>query len=533
MAEAPTRSGFAVLRDTPYLRLLGALVVVGALLQSLLDFTLAAQAKTNFGSGARLLSFFALFQAAVGLASFLLQAVANRPALERLGIGGTLGLLPAAVAGAGLIALTVPSLIAAALQRGAEGVLRASLFRSAYEVLFTPLPQSLKRPTKTFIDVSLDRLGGLLGSGLTLTLLALWPDGALRAVTVASVMVAATQIVLAYGLHSGYVTTLAEQLRSGALQLDFASIVDATTRKTWSRTISNLDRRGLLEKIDELWRAKGAAAADPSSAPENGGEPLRAAPAPLADDPVHALAALRSNDEAAIRAALRSDAARSPLLAPQILELLSRDDVARDALHALARAAPVIVGTILDAVLDEGRPVALRRRAVRSLRNVASQRVADGLVLGLSAEPLDVRHACGRVLVGLRERNAALRFDAEAMFGHAKRQLETLSNDARALEHAFDVLSLTGPREPLQLAYGALQSDDAFLRGVALEYLDVVLPIDVRAAMTLRLSRSSSPAAAPRASGRSLDDLLQSRDVIRRHLDELRRTRDPDPDVAV
>jgi hypothetical protein len=52
--------------------------------------------------------------------------------------------------------------------------------------------------------------------------------------------------------------------------------------------------------------------------------------------------------------------------------------------------------------------------------------------------------------------------------------------------------------------------------------------------MTLQLSRSlpaaRAPADAPPASGRSLEDLLQSRDLIRRQLDELRRSRDPDPE---
>jgi hypothetical protein len=44
--------------------------------------------------------------------------------------------------------------------------------------------------------------------------------------------------------------------------------------------------------------------------------------------------------------------------------------------------------------------------------------------------------------------------------------------DARKLEHAFNVLSLTFPREAMQLAYGAVVARDPFLRGVALEYLE-------------------------------------------------------------
>jgi hypothetical protein len=522
-------SGFALLRDTPYLRMLAGLVIAGAMLEALLDFSLGAQAKATYGSGARLLSFFAVFQTVVGLVSFLLQVTANRPALERLGLGGTIGLLPLAVGGAGIPGLAAPSLITAVLQRGVEGMLRGSLFRSAYEVLFTPLPQTLKRSTKTFIDVSLDRLGGLLGGGLTLALLALWPRNSLWVVTVAGLVLAAIQLVFAYGLNRGYVATLTERLRSGFLQLDWASVVDGTTRRTLSRTMSDLDRQALLAKISEVWSEKEKAA---SLSPDAGDREDRSGQA-SADDVVHALTQLRSGDTATIRSALRSSHALSPLLAPQVIELLRRDDVARDAMHALSRAAPAIVGTLLDVVLDEERDVRLRRRAVRLLRNVSSQRVADGLVLGLRVASFDVRHSCGRALVALKEQNDELRFDAALMFERAKRQLEPGSQDPRTLEHAFDLLSLAGPREPMQLAYGALQSPDAFLRGVAREYLDVVLPIDVRAAMTVRLSSPPPPASGSRTSDRSLSDLLKSGDGIRRHLEELRRSRDPDSETLV
>jgi HEAT repeat protein len=237
---------------------------------------------------------------------------------------------------------------------------------------------------------------------------------------------------------------------------------------------------------------------------------------------------LRSGDAAAIREVLRKDQVLSPLLAPQVIDLLGQEGVAREAMHALAVAAPRIVGTILDTVLDERRDARVRRRAARLLRNVPSQRVVEGLVSGLSAESFDVRHSCARVLVGLKEKNDELRFDARFMFERARTQLEAASHDPRALEHAFDLLSLAGPREAMQLAYGALLSKDAFLRGVAREYLDVVLPVEVRTAMALRLSTPPPATSSPRTSDRALSDLLKSSEAIRQRLDDVRRTQDPD-----
>jgi hypothetical protein len=463
----PPASGLAALRNTPYLRLLALVVLGGALLQSLLDYALGAQAVAVFGPGARLLSFFAVFQTAVGLMSVVIQGTANRPALERLGLGGTLSLLPAVVGGVGAVAVAAPSLAVVAIQRGADGALRASLFRSAYEALFTPVPQSLKRATKTVIDVSFDRAGQLLGSGLTLVLHAIWQQAGLRAVTVATVVVAAAEVALTQRMQRGYKETLAARLRSGVLQIDLATIVDATTRTTVSRTLSEMDRKALLAKVE------------------------------------------------ATRVA-------------QLLERLTRDELAPHEVHDLKTFAPQAVGAIGDALLDEDLGARARLRAARLLRGVPSERSVQTLALGLDARAFEVRHACGRALADMRAQNPGLSFDASVMFARARRELESQSHDVRSMEHVFDVLSLAAPREAMQLAYGALQSNDAFLQGVALEYLEVALPADVRSAIMPRLTQPEARTAEPRPPGRSLDDLLRSKERIQLRLDELRRSQDPE-----
>jgi hypothetical protein len=345
------------------------------------------------------------------------------------------------------------------------------------------VPVALKRPTKTAIDVTFDRAGMMVGSGLTLALIAVLPQSILRAVTICAVLAAIGQFFLSYRLHLGYVRTLGERLRSGVLKLDPASIVDATTRRTLSETLAEVDRPTLLAHID------------------------------------------------ALRAA------------PQLLDRLARDDVARDAMRALGPLVPHIIGTIVDFVLDEGRPAQGRRRAARLLHGVSSPRAAQALALALDTSELDVRHACGRVLLGMREANTQLGFDAHAMLSRARRELDADGDprlDSQRLEHTFNVLSLTFDLEPMQLAYGALEAKDPALRGVALEYLDVVLPVDVRAAILRRLEAArpgpeavrTAALVQPRPSTRSIEELLKSRDAIHLSLDELRRRHDPDAEPS-
>ncbi|HEX5634522.1 MAG TPA: hypothetical protein VFX50_14875, partial [Gemmatimonadales bacterium] len=62
----------AFVRELPYLRALAFVVVAGAVTQAILDYLLASAAVASIGTGPPLLSFFALFQTAVGVLSFLL-----------------------------------------------------------------------------------------------------------------------------------------------------------------------------------------------------------------------------------------------------------------------------------------------------------------------------------------------------------------------------------------------------------------------------------------------------------------------------
>lgn len=94
-AQATVRaSGLTALRQTPFLRLLAIVVLLGGLAQSLLDYALGAEAKATYGEGARLLAFFALFQTAVGVFSFLAprdEPVCVRPARHRRNDGASSG----------------------------------------------------------------------------------------------------------------------------------------------------------------------------------------------------------------------------------------------------------------------------------------------------------------------------------------------------------------------------------------------------------------------------------------------------------
>jgi len=467
--EGPARPllGLRILGELPYLRHLALVVALAAVGESLLDYALKAEAVRAFEGASALVAFFAVFQAAVAVATLAIQATLSRASLESLGLAGSVALLPAAAFLCGLSGVLVPVLATAALARGAHAVLQGSLFRAGYELLFTALPRHRKRPTKTIVDVGFDRLGGAVGGALTLLVVWFTPAGT-SSVFALSVACALAALLLARRLDAGYVAALEESLRSGALRLDPEEVVDSTTRLTLART--------------GLWLERG---------------PGRSAPALVAAPDALGRAALdlASTDLARVRRVLREQDALDPRLASLALPWLGRDEVAAEAAAALREIAPRVAGLLADALLDASQPPALRRRAARLLAASGDGRAAGALLAGLADADFEVRFACG---VALRRAAGRQRPAPAALFEAAAMEMERQPPQAepeRALDHVFHLLELALDKEAVLAAREALRAKSP-LRGTALEYLANVLPERLRRALQPLLGEGAPPAGA-------------------------------------
>ncbi|MBW8885506.1 MAG: hypothetical protein JF612_12195, partial [Planctomycetia bacterium] len=238
------------LRTEPFLRNLALLVALGAAISAVLDYIFGAQAAAAFGKGPPLLSFFSLFWLAVALLSFLLQIALGRVALEKLGLAVSIAVLPGIIILGGAFGLAMPGLVSASMLRGAEAIQRNTLFRSAYELLYTPLPEARKRATKAFIDVGFDRFGTFVGSGVALLGLYTFSRGQGTFLLGAVVVLAIATLPVARQIHVGYVAALQQGMRDGAKKLELPGEQAASTRQ--SRPSQHLEREKLIDQIEVL-----------------------------------------------------------------------------------------------------------------------------------------------------------------------------------------------------------------------------------------------------------------------------------------
>lgn len=504
----PTSGTLDVLRRTPYLRSLALLVLLTAASAALLDYAFKAEAAHHFEQGSdSLLRFFALFHVGAAVLSFVLQTGLAKPALERLGVAGSAATLPIVVLLTGAVAAGLTRLATVVAARGAELVFANSIFRSGYELLYTPVPPERKRPTKALIDVAFNRLGDAAGSVVVLLVLALAGALAVPVVLGLAAAIAVVSLLVARRLHRGYVGQLEESLRKGTPAAAEAQLLQEATLQTLSTL--GLDREALFEQLaaQQSW-------SDRATHPRIDGPEESDAKEPdgidaPADDPVHAAArTLRHGAPDEIRAVLR-DGPLDRRLVQHAIALLARRDVHHEAIAALRSIADEVAEPLVAALTDPDQPFAIRRRLPRVLEVCDGAVGAGGLVRGLDDERFEVRYRCALALARIAARVPERRPEPGRIREVVARELEAgrkvwdsrrlLDDDTdedaplldralrdrihRSVEHVFTLLSLAYDPEPLRLSLVALAGDDRQLRGTALEYLENVLPEDIRDAL--------------------------------------------------
>ena len=167
---APKRRVAEVLKitvRTRYLRLIASLLALSAIVTLIVDFQFKIVIQQLYQDRDALTAFFGSFYAYVGFFSFLVQLFAGSRIFARFGLRAALLLLPMTLLGGTAALLAYPTLIWTGLfLKGSDGILRTSIDKATMEMLYIPVPQSLKVQVKAVIDIMISRFsdgaGGLL-----------------------------------------------------------------------------------------------------------------------------------------------------------------------------------------------------------------------------------------------------------------------------------------------------------------------------------------------------------------------------------
>lgn len=524
---ASGRSGVRVLTETPYLRNLALLVLFGTIAAAFVDYVFKVQVKATFARGSSLGSFFSLYYAGVSLITFAIQTFGSHAVLQKLGLTAAMSAPSLSFVVGGVASLLFPGLRSMVSTRASEAVFRGSLLRSGYELFYTPIAPDDKRAIKGVVDVGVDRSGDIIGAGAIQLLLWAPLFNLPSTLLTLAIVFSLAALFVASRLSRGYVKALEQSLLNRAVELDLSDVEDRQTRTILLKAL----HRSQTETGDARTRPTGAVPVTAST-----------------DREVQDILELRSRDADRVRRVLRRHTNLPAALVPHVISLLAWDPLASDAVRALRSIAEERVGELIDTLVDPNQPFVVRRRLARVFSVCASQRAADGLLLGLDDLRFEVRSQCGRSLASILGRNPQVTLDASRVLAVVRREvgvskrvwegrqmidttidgldepspLEVLVSDraGRALEHVFTLLGLVLSIEPLRIAYCGLHTTDRSLRGTALEYLDGVLPSDIRQHLWPFLDESVASRRSTRSREAVLDELLRSNQSILLNLQE-------------
>jgi hypothetical protein len=475
--SAPRSGGVSALRSAPHMTTLALIVVLGTAGATVADYLFKLEVVQRVGTGAGLLQFFAAFYLVVQVITFLAQFAVNA-SVRRLGIGATMSTLPAGVCGLSAITMLYPATVMVIAMRGLEAVLRGSLFRSAYELVFVPMDPAEKRRVKTFLDVTCDRCGDAVGAGVVQLILVMGATYLVSHLLAAVMVITLLALWLGRRLDALYLRMVERRLTGHGA--DTPVLLQSETGWT-VMDLSHVARRPPAPVL----------------------MPSPKALAPADDDArVRTIKELRSGDRDRVELALEDLADPGALEVSQVIHLLAWNDVVPAARTVLERTAAAHLGLLTDALLDPDTDFAIRRRIPRVLGTTPQGRAIAGLVAGLDDARFEVRYQCSRAIRRLIMRHPGLTVDGARMLEVAGRELSVpasiwhgyrlidsddhdddsgtpdapADHEQRNFEHLFSLLAAVLPAEPLDVALRGIRSDDAGLRGVAIEYLQGVLP---------------------------------------------------------
>jgi ATP/ADP translocase len=477
---------------SPHLRTIALIVFVVAIATTLLDYQFKEAAQARFDTRESLTSFFGAFYGWTGGIALLLQLALVARILAVAGVAWALAIVPLTLLFGSVGMLVLPSLVLVTAVRGADASLRKSLYRSALEVLFVPVPTLERRKTKTFIDSVIDSFGEGLGAIVILV----WVTSfGFQSRYLSVFIIAASIALISFSRRMGrrYLSTVAEQLQQSGTREDVRKArVELDGRDLLSGTFTRLDIRSLIqdgEQTPEVDRAPAAGAGPPASQADA------------------IMAALESTDLTTVARALEETPAWDERQIPVLVRLLARDQLFDRAALALLTAGEAAVPLLTKMLGDESTDFVVRRRIPRVLGRMGGEEADDALLDALAANRFEVRYRSAIALVRRRRRGLPTsRREKEPLIWTAVRaevgrgrpvwEIQKLLDEeseaddlvaervgARgelSLEHTFRLLSLVLEPEVVRAAFNGVILDDDKLKNFSLEFLEQVLPADVR-----------------------------------------------------
>jgi AAA family ATP:ADP antiporter len=243
-----TGGGARVLADS-HLRAVALLSAVTFLTTTLIDFQFKVVAADKL-KGDELAAYFGYFSAIVGVLGLGLQLFGTSKLLNRVGVIGSLAVLPISLMIGDLSLVLVQTLWAASLAKGADTLFRYSINDATTQILYLPVPAQVRVSAKAFIDGVVKPMAiGL--AGVLLAGYRAWAGGDPYVLGWFSLALCGVWLGVVFTLRSRYIRSLQENLKQRRLDLESArhNVIDGNTNSVLERALASDDQQEVLNAL--------------------------------------------------------------------------------------------------------------------------------------------------------------------------------------------------------------------------------------------------------------------------------------------
>ena len=219
----PLWGAFRLIRESPYLRAIAALILIAALTTTIAGWQFKAIAKQAVPDTDELAMFFGTFNMIAGVMSLLLQLLLTGRVLRTVGVGPALFIVPTAMLMGSLGVLFLGTLVAAASLKASDQVLRYSIDKATVELLYLPVPAGHTFRVKSFIDTVVYRVGDASGGLVVLLFAAVLGWTPIR-MSMIGVVFIGFWVMAAYVARRQYVENLRESIHQHRVDSERASM---------------------------------------------------------------------------------------------------------------------------------------------------------------------------------------------------------------------------------------------------------------------------------------------------------------------
>ena len=246
----PPHSGESILntlRTSPHLLTIISLIGIGEIVVTIVDYQFKSIAAASFPSKDALTAFMGTFSAGLSASSFVFQLLFTGRILSALGLGLALLFLPAGLLIGSVAIAAAPGLVSAGMTKLSEGSFRYSINKAGLEMLYVPLPWTVKARTKPFIDTAAERVAGGIGGIILLLSIGVLSLSSAQ-ISLISIGLLSIWIPLAVSSRKDYLSSLRLALERRRLDLTspILNLSDPQTVELLTHRLLNSDDAGAL-----------------------------------------------------------------------------------------------------------------------------------------------------------------------------------------------------------------------------------------------------------------------------------------------